>query len=268
MLRFYGGTFAAVISQLERAESMLMLKGMMDPNHDRLDVSPLDAIGTAREAVTSTVGLIKDLPIAKAIKLQADRLAAELDETKIENDYWRLITLRQVQELKLNVVNDLSECLFLLVPSEDKNLYGWPLENYWGKGVASAFPDAQKDMSCASKLLALGMGTASVFHSMQVVQHGLRRLADRFQVVFAKDFDALNWGEIIKTIEKHLKALDQQPNTPEKSADIQFGVGASSHFFSIKEAWRNYVMHGRSSYDVDEARIIAANVREIMKALC
>ena len=82
-----------------------------------------------------------------------------------------------------------------------------------------------------------------------------------------REIDVLNWNEILQGIEKRMRAMAEQPKTPERDSEMQFCAKATSHFFGIKEAWRNYVMHGRSSYDENEARTIASNVRAILQAL-
>ena len=118
-----------------------------------------------------------------------------------------------------------------------------------------------------TQCIALEMWTASVFHAMRAVQHALHTLADRLGVSFSKDLDVLNWNEILQGIEKKLREMATTPKTAARDAEIQFGSAASSHFFGIKEAWRNFVMHGRSTYDEAQARAIAENVRAIMLAL-
>jgi len=102
---------------------------------------------------------------------------------------------------------------------------------------------------------------------MCVVQHGLRKLCDDLGVTFNKDFDTLQWNDILTGIDARLKKLRDEPQTPELTARIHLGAKASSHFFSIREAWRNYVMHGKEHYDPDEARAVVTAVRSIMVAL-
>ena len=47
----------------------------------------------------------------------------------------------------------------------------------------------------------------------------------------------------------------------------EFYSEAASHFFYIKEAWRNHVSHSRTDYDDTEATRVVARVRDFMTAL-
>jgi hypothetical protein len=50
--------------------------------------------------------------------------------------------------------------------------------------------------------------------------------------------------------------------------DLQrFYAQAASHFAVLKDAWRNYTMHGRSKYEQDEAERIFENVKGFMQTL-
>jgi len=54
----------------------------------------------------------------------------------------------------------------------------------FGSDVASAFPSAEYEIGEAGNCLSLGRSTASVFHSMRVLEHGLKALAAEFNVPY------------------------------------------------------------------------------------
>ncbi len=259
MLRFYGATFVTVIHNLGLARGFLIFADA-SPDNGYHSINARERFSDAIEGLEEE---IKKLPVSRTLIAQVGRLKALAASDPSLPDL-----IARVDEIGANLQLELAEHLFLCVPREDKFIFLAPEQNYWGKTVVDSFPDALPDMRKCSQCIALTMWTASVFHAMRAVQHGLHRLADRLQVTFTRDIDVLNWNEILQGIEKKLKDIaSNQPKTPARDAELQFGSSASSHFFGIKEAWRNYVMHGRSTYDEEAARLIADNVRAILKAL-
>jgi hypothetical protein len=260
MIRFYAASFAKMVSNLERAESMLVVRFADDAIAENLPAMLAEELLFVYEHVPK-------LPLSPVIQSQADRLRAFHGGCDFKDSRDVHTLHARIQDFKIAVVVDLKQHLFLLVPQPDRELYTAPEVSYWTTRVVTAFADAHRDMKAAAQCTALGMWTASVFHSMRTVQYGLHKLADRLQVPLPKDIEVMQWGEILDAIEKRLRAMRQLTKTTELDAEIQFGTNASSHFWGIKEAWRNYVMHGRSTYDETEARTIMANVRAIMAAL-
>ncbi len=255
MMRFYGASFTKVILDLEKVRQLLK----------RESIAPLGDGGQKLrrpviEKVKNLKGSIVELPVSNSLRGQIDRFLSHASTAPIPELGIRL------DEVRHNLISELGDHVFLCIPASDKELFVEP-EGYWSQALILAFPDARQDMRQCVQCLALEMWTASVFHAMRAVQHGLRRLADRLGVTFAKDFDALNWNEIIDGIDKKLRDMKQQKKNAATDAEVHFAAGVSSHFFGVKEAWRNYVMHGRSTYDEEQARSIAATVRAIMQAL-
>ena len=260
MLRFYGSNFVAAIHNLGLARGFLVFAGAEPDNGFGFHETK------ARERFARSIAELEEeitkLPVSSTLVAQVGRLKAlEAKNPPLED------LLARIDEISSNMQSELAEHLFLCVPRADKLIFLAPEQNYWGKTVVDSFPDAVPDMRKCSQCIALTMWTASVFHAMRAVQHGLHRLADRLQVTFNRDIDVLNWNEILQGIDKKLRDIANQPKTPSRDSELQFASSASSHFFGIKEAWRNYVMHGRSTYDEEAARLIADNVRAILKAL-
>jgi hypothetical protein len=48
---------------------------------------------------------------------------------------------------------------------------------------------------------------------------------------------------------------------------LTFYSEAAKEFVYFKEAWRNHAMHGRASYDENDARKVMTHVREFMTVL-
>jgi hypothetical protein len=136
-------------------------------------------------------------------------------------------------------------------------------EQFFGLRVAGAFPSAESDIDNAGKCLAFERWTASVFHSMRVLEIGLNTLAVRFNVPFADK----NWQNIIDQIEAEIRKIAQagrQQGTNWKEEE-HFYSEAALQFRYFKNAWRNYVMHIRENYDEERATSIFVHVKGFMK---
>lgn len=126
------------------------------------------------------------------------------------------------------------------------------------------FPSAKGDILEAVDLWALQHSTASVFHLMRVLEHGLKALAQDL----GKTFDVQNWQNILDEIESEIrnqaKAL---PRGVDKLERLRFLSEAAKEFHFFKDGWRNYVSHNRAIYDQLQARNVMDHVRSFMNGL-
>jgi hypothetical protein len=133
--------------------------------------------------------------------------------------------------------------------------------------VNEQFPEAVRDICAASRCLALDEWTASVFHCMRVVEHGLRAMAEYLGVTMKYPIELENWKTIIDAIEKAIYKIEDENKSLEKSERLRFYSGAATQFRYFKDAWRNHVSHSRRSYDSREARLIWNHTCEFMESL-
>jgi len=147
-------------------------------------------------------------------------------------------------------------------PTDKARIFGnWKAD--WTK-VMAAFPSAQKDILACVDLWAMSHPTASVFHAMRVLEHGLRALAGNLGLTF----DIQNWQNIIEEIESEIRGLGKKlPRGLAKSERLQFLSEAAKEFVYFKDGWRNYVSHNRANYDEHQARSAYEHVRAFMTAL-
>lgn len=172
----------------------------------------------------------------------------------------------RVQDLAQDYIEELKEPLFLYVSPGRRDAYLQTTPAF-GQEVADKFPDATRDIAAASRCLALDEWTASVFHLMRVCEHGLRKFADVFGSNFIRDIELANWKNIIDQIESAIRAMEQQPKTPEKTEKIKAYSAAASQFRYFKDAWRNHVSHSREHYDAREAETVFLHVKDFMQAM-
>lgn len=134
----------------------------------------------------------------------------------------------------------------------------------FGDGVASAFPSAALDIHEASNCLAFDCWTASVFHTMKVLELGLQSLAMKLNV----PCDRPNWGTMIDQIEKAIENARAERADADRKEKLEFYSRAATHFRYLKDAWRNHVMHvRRTSYNERQATNIFNHASDFMGEL-
>ena len=171
------------------------------------------------------------------------RLRRDVDEVKAKQIDMKSVRTR-LTDFAEDLVDELGEPIFLYIPAEERALFEQK-EPLFGQAVADAFPDGNRDIAAAGRCLTLGEGTACVFHSMRVLEHGLRALATKVGLP-ADAMAQQNWQNVIDQIEKKIRSLDGAPNTtPDKSKKLKQYSSAATQFRYFKDAWRNHVSHSR-----------------------
>jgi hypothetical protein len=139
-------------------------------------------------------------------------------------------------------------------PSEDPS-------SPFGQGVMDSFPDASYDIREATRCLATERDTGAVLHLMRILEIGLRRLAEKFQVPFERD----SWNKIIDQIESKIREISSANSRPFNWKELEGRYArVAKEFRYLKDAWRNHAMHARSRYDFEEAQKIYDHTREFM----
>lgn len=107
--------------------------------------------------------------------------------------------------------------------------------------------------------------TASVFHSMRAVEKILTTVADSLTGV---DLSREQWQTLIERIESEIKKLDALSKGADREKKQTFCSEIAMQFRYIKNAWRNHVMHGRTTYKEKEAREIWWHVKRMVEQCC
>jgi hypothetical protein len=253
MLRFYGAAFFTVVTGVENAKCDLVVHGASE----NVGAFLLNRVTDLKEEMAK-------LPLPISVQNRLDRIVQVVRDGMSEDRVRLILTL--LGELQLDLQSELAAHLFLFIPDSRKWLFLEP-EKWFGEPVSSKFPDARLSIRDCVKCLALDQWNASVFHAMSVMEHGLRTLAVRVGIALSPTFQFENWHNIIEQIESKIKAMKQLPKEQQDAVEIDFCSRAASHFFAVKEAWRNHVSHGRGKFDEEEALKIVHNVRDFMKVL-
>ena len=169
------------------------------------------------------------------------------------------IELRVLRE----TINNGLEWQFLYRYPQDKSVMLRAWKEDWASALKS-FPSAESDIFAGVDLWALGHSTASAFHFMRVLEHGLRALAREQGIVF----DVQNWQSVIDEIESSIRRLGKSlPRGHAKADRLQFLSEAAKEFMYFKDGWRNHVAHNRAKYDEHQARSILEHVKAFMTVL-
>lgn len=164
-----------------------------------------------------------------------------------------------VSSVGVAITAEMKSHLFLRIYPDRVEWYDKP--DLFGAQVQIAFPSAERDIREAGTCYALDRGTASVMHSMRVLEVSLTALAMKFDV----SFDRQNWENIINDIEAKIATVYIKGKPPADRAQWKkegdFYSAAAKDFRYFKNAWRNHSMHYREHYDAGEAKSIMEHVR-------
>lgn len=151
--------------------------------------------------------------------------------------------------------------LYRYPDDKSKVLLSW--EENWAP-VTSKFQSIKDDIYAGVDLWALGHSTASVFHMMRVLEHGLKALSNNVGIIYSTQ----NWYNIINEISSNISEQEKLlPRGDAKAARLQFLSEAAKEFVYFKDGWRNYVSHAKCIYDEHQARSVMEHVRQFMTAL-
>jgi len=154
-------------------------------------------------------------------------------------------------------MDDLSIHKFLYLGGDAAALY--ENANLFGHEVAKKFVGSNEDIEEAAKCLALGRGTACVFHLMRVMEYAVQRFAANVGAELPADKKIIDmeWGPLIIAINKVVS-----PMPPGEKRERYASI--SAHLDSVGRGWRNPTMHPKQTYTSDEARVIWDAVKAFM----
>ncbi|OIQ65211.1 hypothetical protein GALL_532330 [mine drainage metagenome] len=127
----------------------------------------------------------------------------------------------------------------------------------FGEAVKEAFPSAEFDIAEAAKCRAVGRWTACVVHCMRALEVPLQALAKNVGVEPGE-----NWNTLINRIEEEARKVTKTTHGPEGE---QWISEALAYLRLVKNAWRNYAVHGRATYDEDRAVAIFDGTKTFMQ---
>ena len=177
-----------------------------------------------------------------------------IDDPKIAS----IVTL--VSELIGTVQKRLLDDLYFRIEPRHRPFYDQLLLT---KEAEIAFPSSVRDAVEAGRCFALDRWTACVLHLMRALEFPVTALAKALNLSMYSP----NWEQILNEAEREIRKITPATHGTNWKEDEQFYSEAALHFRFIKNAWRNYAVHGHDTYDRHEAYEILTHVRSFMDHL-
>lgn len=115
-----------------------------------------------------------------------------------------------------------------------------------------AFPTAAFEVEEAAKCIAVGRFTASVFHSMRMLEIAIKALSKRLGIEDPTKPAEKNWAVILKKIKERIDELWPPANRMPGSEGAAFET-MYSHLDAVRNPWRNATMHVETIYAPHDA---------------
>jgi hypothetical protein len=263
MMRFYAATFVLCTTNLERALQHFIATGTLVGGDEAEIQAEMAAVLTELLAAHEEVGR---LPVSSSLRAQFKRAIDQVRVARSEHEVPIIATL--CNEIKNNLIMELTEHLFLFVPPQRRWFYLEP-EKWFGPASVARFPGVEREVRDACQCLALEQWTAAVFHAMRLLERGpLRAMAQELQVLPAEDAQLQNWHPVIQRIENKVEELQNRQNkTQADKESLRHYSEAAVQLRYFKDAWRNHVSHSREPYDEQQATAVLNAVKSFMAAM-
>jgi HEPN domain-containing protein len=171
-----------------------------------------------------------------------------------------LMTMHEISDglddINSRLLDEMNKRTFFYVPQDRAAYFDKP--DRYGSVVASKCPQVTEDVSEAGNCFSAGRYTATVFHLMRIMEHGVQRFGT---VIGAPITDTKNWQAILNEVNARIKGMDPHDQKTKFYAEI------SAHLYHVKLAWRNEVMHPKATYTEEEAKNLIKQVGEFMETL-
>jgi len=168
---------------------------------------------------------------------------------------------------------------YMFIPS-GMGRSNWNNKSYFGEAVAKAFPSAIPDIERTSNCMMTSCHTAAVFHSMRVVEWGLRglcadigliRVKRTFKATKKSSYTPINyvdWETMLNQLQDRVDSrINKMKRGRQKQKAQEFYYPALQDIRGIRDAWRNHVMHSRAIYGAADAAAILGHVNRLMTTL-
>jgi hypothetical protein len=165
-----------------------------------------------------------------------------------------------IEELAERFHDEMQTITFLYVKAE--KLKYFEKESAFGAKVHEGFPSAEYDIQEAANCFALNRYTASVMHSMRVLESGLDAMAVALKVKRSGKSWAADLNVFKAAWDKKIAA-----NPRLSGWRRQFFPKAFAEFRHFADAWRNHAMHAEARYGEQESELVFQHVQSFMQHL-
>jgi hypothetical protein len=146
-----------------------------------------------------------------------------------------------LMEINRRAADELGQCLFMRIPTAKQASIAQHAES-WSQ-VMGRFHSAKYDVIEAAKCYSMARHTACVFHSVRMLEAGLRALKKAARVKLNNP----TWFSVLDKVEKKVRedeALRAKHKRPLFNRDrAVFLAAAVNHLHGFRIAWRNRATH-------------------------
>ena len=268
MLKLYGGPFIEALHRMSGMSQMLTLHNQAKP----LKLTRDDFLAFKSQAMLIHKTCTElGLPISGS---SAKRLTQVLDRVVVPpagNPGTTVIVSIQVPEHMLihgfaaeisnRLRDELEGRLLLVISPQHAPLFEQP-NPLFGAEVEAAFPEASEDISEAGKCLALGRGTAAVFHLGRAMETAARIVAAKLEATVTDEHGrGLGWGVIAENMKPKIDALPRGSDEQIKWYRVQ------AYLQVVNRAWRVPTAHPKHTYTPEEAKAVFDAAKSFMREL-
>lgn len=266
MLKFNAAAFYRVTVALQHIWTVLRERGE-DKFEETLDGGVVVEIIEDPIILQSLGGHARELQASlltlgtRQTSKSADRLVAMFSGEGFTHP--ELVTL--LREIDSRLRDELSDVTLLTLSPKEQG-YFEPAEALFGKDFEAKFPTGLFELDEAAKCMALGRGTAAVFHLMRMMEIGVRAVARSLQIPDPIRPAQRNWGDILRKVWDAIE-LKWPTAATRMTGDGQVFEALYASLDAVKNPWRNATMHVENKYTDEEAEHIFVAVRGFMKRL-
>jgi hypothetical protein len=216
----------------------------------------------------------KGAAIAKDLGLIRFEHAAHLSAIQFEHQTGIDLSsaIEKCNAASIALQHDLWTLKYVFISHDHGTLVEHP--HLFGEKVLQAFPSAEIDIREAGNSIAVGNGTAAVFHLMRAVEVALVSLAYHFKIKRARHnkkyvpIQNQEWNQIISRIESKVRRKAESFLRGKKKDEFSaYYHGLLMEFRGFKDAFRNQVSHGRVAYSPSDAIAIKDRVERFLISL-
>ena len=218
------------------------------------------------ELSTNALGFCVESDLPESAKLIRHIVDVQFAERPVRYTelQWTLAELQRLMR------SEMSSKLFFCISQSSSKMFDDPFPML--SKVAEHFPEAQYDIKEAFNCLVLDRGTATVFHSMRVAEHGMRYLAKKLKVKLThkgkpQPIESATWDKIISAIKNKITAAHGLPHGIRRFKQLAYYSDMADRCSYMKDLWRNDIMHSRRSFNDAEARGVLQRVTGFMQLL-
>ena len=185
----------------------------------------------------------------------------------------RAIYLKAFQDLDRDIFEALHETVFVGIGPrmaeyfQQKALFGDIVKR-------TASDEINNEILAAGNCLALGLNTASVFHSLRAAELGMRKLVSRLKLKIVRDGGKVEikpedatCEELVRSVRLKMESEKQKPIADRKIKKHFKDYENLASQFDLLRSDRNNVMHVRGDYKGSEALGILERVKDFMQKL-